>query len=1314
MATINSFEQRSSSELGNELELKQNRIIIVNRREPNLSWFDAIHNSKSGEHQQRCCGTGGGNSCCQKRPVDLDRRTSLSADSIGGAGGSFNQFDLGPFTSNEWYTSKYTLINFLPKNLFEQFRRLANLYFLLSALLQILIPFSPVGPTTSLLPLIFVVATTAIKQAYEDYLRHKLDKEVNDRLCHVLRDKKLIKIKSKEIQVGDFVYVRNNEEIPCDMVLLESSGHGNRCYVTTANLDGETSLKGRSCFHINEQIGSIEKLDDTILLIECDRPNATLYKFNGYLRAPRSQKSYDALMADLKISTNLDRNLDYYRRRHHHHHQRHQNHPSAKHFPRAPVSPSSPAIVEKIWRIIRRGKLKRSAIRAGTTALADNMLDNVSEYHEIPLDISNLLLRASRLRNTSHIYGLAVYTGHDTKLANNSQVKPNKFSSTENRINIFLLAAFLMLILFSIIGSLRYSRPNQWFFDGLEKSDSFEKILVAHFLLYNYLVPISLYVTLEFIKFFGTMSVVDDKKMRTAIWQTVTTNLNEPGKSTDHRADKRGNIEKIDSLSSVKKTKILDGPKCNSSDLNDELGQVEVLFSDKTGTLTENKMLFMACSIYGELYRSIREQLFRQPANLYQTNIAKVAQKLAKVSTNRHAYLTPVATQTQTSANRKMDEVEKSFDHQVVPELSKLKLVDNLAHEEQVCQFFICLCLCSTITLNETVPLADCMPDKSCYDFQSASPDEESLISAAHLYGISMCKSNDRECYIVIERSKSQPHHNNQQVVSLPNDPQHKGGQFKALVETKLSNGKFLTRKFERLLVFEFSSLRKRMSAIYRDCDNDIILMVTKGSEELLDCLNLNHLDQKDEAIVNITLAHYEAFAKSGLRTLLVAFRQISRKEYEQIAESMKEACLSIQNREHMLSLLYKRVETGLHLIGTTAVEDSLQDGVPETIAHLKEAGIKVWLLTGDKVETAVSVAYLCKLLERDMVLMHLVRQQDVQSCLKLLSSFKQQMKQQNSSNNNNNKMTNAKGPTSHGSHKGAARFALVADGRSLYYAMKYSKSDLAEVCKRCTCVLGCRLSPLQKAEVVEMIKRSKESPITAAIGDGANDVSMIQEAHVGIGICGKEGRQAVNCSDFAINRFHMLNRLLFVHGHLFYNRTANLIHYFFYKNLLFILPQFLYSFYNLSSAQSLYHPILLIGYNLFFTSLPILLYGLNEVHIPEYILEAYPALYTINRGSSLLHFRVFLQWLLLGAIQALIGFYMLLFNWGSHTAFLESGKMAGANGFSVMLYFVIVLTATFRLYFLSKSLSIYLKLSTIISCLALPLFFYGYSLVDW
>lgn len=1285
MEGVHSYEQRSSSsDDHNGANFNQNRIVISDRRS------------------------------------DSKNSTSLQSD-----------LSL-KFESNEWKTSKYTLLNFLPKNLFEQFRRLANFYFLASAILQLIIPFSPVGPLTSLLPLLFVISTTAFKQAYEDYLRHKVDKEVNNRSCHVLKDKKLIKIRSKDIKVGDIVYVKNNEEIPCDMILLATSGLGDRCYVTTANLDGETSLKSRTCFHIKEKLGSIDELDKKLLLVECEKPNATLYEFNGYLRSTTTAKYYNRSHSDNEKFGNSATSTKLH---------------------------SSSSIVNSIFeQSIRKSKLETKKLTSDRKQSDANKLFkylNADSNNDILLDISNLLLRASRLKNTSFIYGLAIYTGRDTKLALNSHVKANKFSSIEKRVNLFLFIAFAILIVFTLTTStLRYNSLSYWHIDKqLTKSDSFEKILVSHFLLYNYLVPISLYVTLEFIKFFSTTSVVEDKKMQVEVWQSINVDKSTTTTS-NHLTDSHFIIPKTHqlnynnyksvtsvnnlnesghkklksktSVTSMKRTRVVVSPKCNSSDLNEELGQVEVLFSDKTGTLTENKMKFKACSIQGSLYRSIMGKLYLQPFN--SNIIPNVAKKLSTISTHRYTQLSNINQTVHSKRTQKASpgssiktnshsscgpHYSKLFDFGKVSPLDELKTTGNLDEREELAKFFTCLCLCSTLTLNETLPLKDCLPDKTNneYNFQAASPDEESLISAAQLFGLTMCKSNEQECFIVIERTTATNNNNNNSSSSRKKKAKSnskstsvaRSGKFKALVETKNSNDKYLIRHFNRLMVLEFDSTRKRMSVIYRDCDNDCIIVVSKGSEEMLDCIDMKNLNQNSnyENCINTTMAHFDAFSKFGLRTLLIAWRYLNDFEFNKISNEMREAKLSTQDRDYQTNKLYHKIETNMKLIGATAVEDTLQDGVPETIENLRFAGIKIWLLTGDKVETAISVAYLCKLLDNEMILFYLVRQQDVKACKELLLFY-------------NNKLNNIMKENEEEENKKISKFALVADGRSFHYAMKYAKQEFKQLSKQCNCVLGCRLSPLQKAEVVELIKNSDERPITLAIGDGANDVSMIQEAHVGIGVFGKEGRQAVNSSDFAIGRFNLLNRLLFVHGHLFYHRTSNTIHYFFYKNLIFILPQFLYSFYNFSSATTLYHPILLVSFNLFFTSLPILIYGLYEVYIPENILECFPKLYKINRNTNQLRTSVFICWLILATIQASIGFYLLYFSLGNNTPFIESGKIVGINSFSLILYFVIVITVTIKLYLITRSNSIYFILAAIISCLSLPAFFFIYSLFDW
>lgn len=1369
-ANVHSFEARSSNEIQQERGSLRNRVIVVDRHNPSMPWSITSNSLLS---------SGTSAIGWLTKLFSFGRRrfdqSSLTASSI--SIGSKDDIEFGPFPSNEWRTSKYTLLDFFPKNLFEQFRRLANFYFLTTAIIQIVLPYSPVGPTTSLLPLLFVVSTSAIKQAYEDYLRHKLDREVNNRMCHVLRNKKLVRIRSKDIRVGDFVYVKNNEEIPCDMILLAASGHGDRCYVTTSNLDGETSLKSRSCFNIKNEIGAINVVDDTLLVVECEIPNATLYEFNGNLRAPKNKDSYARLLESLNAEQSQQQQ---------HQTQLKQQKGSIGANSTSRRSESPPSILYTIYRRIRRKKMSmqlRKSLRHPIEGVIDVASDskNEMEFFEIPLDITNLLLRASRLRNTAFIYGLVVYTGKDTKLAHNSHVKPNKFSSIEARINIFLMLAFLILMAATLIGAFNFrsgSVSTRYAFvaEAIMKTDSFVKVLLTHFLLYNYLVPISLNVTLEFVKFLGTLSVIHDKNLKSTVWRTISqidsfdshTNIKtDQSTTTDESTTKRAK--------QTKKVQAEEGARCNSSDLNEDLGQVEVLFSDKTGTLTENKMIFMACSAHGKLYRSIDSRLYLQPPGLHSMHIPQVVKKIASVATNRYAFVTPTAVNMAKGGSRSGSVKELHFDHKKVPQIDKLEIVNDLQKHQNVADFFICLCLCSTITVNESLPIADCLPDKigNQYDFQSASPDEESLISAANLIGLTMCKSSEQECYIAIERSESLGtlKRRKHQVDNIdatthpkkptsPSIPKSKArvesigatqvsGQYKPVVETKNSTDKYIVRHFKRLTSFDFTSVRKRMSVLYLDCDQDCIILVAKGSESLLDCIKMNHLSSEEEQIINISLAHFEAFAESGLRTMLVARKSVAKQEYENLINDLKDARMAQQDRNHLLNIVYKRAESDLRLIGTTAVEDSLQAGVPETIANLKDAGIKIWLLTGDKVETAISVASLCKVLDRGMVSFYLVRQQDSKSCLEAINNFKRQIAQLTGSrtdlsqscsvsrtHNSNGPQSpttlsnkHVKKPINFGcpvvnydvdskATSNPPKFALIIDGRSLYYALKYAKDDFAAICKTCTCVLGCRLSPLQKAEIVALVKSDSDHPVTAAIGDGANDVSMIQESHVGIGIIGKEGRQAVNSSDFAINRFHMLNRLFFVHGNLFYHRTANLVQFFFYKNLLFVCPQFIFSFYSLSSGVSLYHPIELICYNLVFTSLPILVYGLHEIHLPEQMLEKYPTLYKLNKHNSQLTLINFACWLALATIQAAISFFCLYYlvspYWSpSGEQSFQLGEMPKVSGFAVIIYFVIIFVGTIKLYLLARRHSFLFNLSAISSCILLPLSFYGYSLID-
>ena len=218
----------------------------------------------------------------------------------------------------------------------------------------------------------------------------------------------------------------------------------------------------------------------------------------------------------------------------------------------------------------------------------------------------------------------------------------------------------------------------------------------------------------------------------------------------------------------------------------------------------------------------------------------------------------------------------------------------------------------------------------------------------------------------------------------------------------------------------------------------------------------------------------------------------------------------------HKVRAVYDSVETGLVLLGATAIEDRLQEGVPETLSSLTRAGISVWVLTGDKKETAVNVSLASGHLQPDMTLLDISGVSSSSLIRAKLRSHGQQLDQF---------LTE--------------RCGLIVDGESLAVILKISelRAQFCSVSSSCSAVVCCRLSPLQKSEVVRMMKTSPGGPITAAIGDGGNDVSMIQEAHIGFGIMGREGRAAVRASDVGFSKFRHLARVVLVHGHWYYYR---------------------------------------------------------------------------------------------------------------------------------------------------------------------------------
>ncbi|XP_069583348.1 phospholipid-transporting ATPase IF isoform X2 [Ranitomeya imitator] len=951
------------------------------------------------------------------------------------------------FADNRIISSKYTVLNFIPKNLFEQFRRIANFYFLIIFLVQLMID-TPTSPVTSGLPLFFVITVTAIKQGYEDWLRHKADNEVNGAPVYVVRSGGLVKTRSKNIRVGDIVRVAKDETFPADLVLLSSDRVDGSCHVTTASLDGETNLKTHLAIPETAVLQSVAELDTLKAVIECQQPEADLYRFVG--RMTLQEHSED---------------------------------------------------------IVR------------------------------PLGTENLLLRGTRLKNTKEIFGVAVYTGMEAKMALNYKSKSQKRSAVEKSMNTFLLV-YLMILLFEAILStiLKYAwqAEEKWdepsYNQKTEHDRNSSKILkfisdfLAFLVLYNFIIPISLYVTVEMQKFLGSFFIGWD--------------LDLYHEESNQRA------------------------QVNTSDLNEELGQVEYVFTDKTGTLTENEMQFRECSVNGLKYQEINGKL--------------------------------------------------------VPEGVTIDYVDgastSLTVEEEL--FFKAVSLCHTVQISHDQPdgcgdgLRFSNGISSQLEYYASSPDEKALVEASRRMGVAFF------------------------------------GNTGETMEIKIL-GKL--ERYKLLHVLEFDANRRRMSVIVESPSGEKILF-TKGAESAI-------LPNAKNGEIDRTRLHVDEFALKGLRTLCMAYRKFTPEEYQEINQNLHSARTALHQREERLSDVFDLIERDLEVLGATGVEDKLQDKVQETIEALRLAGIKVWVLTGDKHETAVSVSLSCGHFHRTMNILELVQQKSDHECAEQLRQLDRRLKEDH-----------------------VIQHGLVVDGASLSLALREHEKLFMDVSKNCSAVLCCRMAPLQKAKVVRLLKISPEKPITLAVGDGANDVSMIQEAHVGIGIMGKEGRQAVRNSDYAIARFKFLSKLLLVHGHYYYIRIATLVQYFFYKNVCFITPQFLYQFFCLFSQQTLYDSVYLTLYNICFTSLPILMYSLFEQHVHPHVLHTKPGLYRDISKNALLGFKPFLYWTFLGFGHAFIFFFGSYFLMGEDASLLGNGQMFGNWTFGTLVFTVMVLTVTMKM----------------------------------
>uniref|UniRef100_A0A8D2IZC1 Phospholipid-transporting ATPase n=1 Tax=Varanus komodoensis TaxID=61221 RepID=A0A8D2IZC1_VARKO len=1137
------------------------------------------------------------------------------------------------YDGNKIKTTQYSLLSFIPKNAFEQFHRFANFYFVAIAALNFVPVINAFEPEISVIPVCVIMTITAIKDAWEDFRRFKLDKEINGRGCLIYSRSKnsYIEKRWKDVQVGDFVQLQCNEIIPADILLLYSSDQNGVCRLETANLDGETNLKQR---HVVKGFANQVRLEPELFqnVIICEKPNKDLNRFKGYMEQPDfTRVGFDKenlLLRGCTVrNTEVAIGIVIY----------------AGHETKAMLNNRGPRYkrsrIEQRMNVDVLFSVGLLFIMCFVGALGHGIWNaNLLEYPLYVIPEKNGTYLAPGLAGfymfltmiilLQIMIPIALYVSielvklcqvflihNDIDLYNEEQDLPIQCRA----LNITEDLGQIQYIFSDKTGTLTENKMvfRRCTINGKEFSHQENAKRLETYKEHDS-------DTEDWAKY----PSLPPKKGT----ESATLTQRDPAKSLrrSHSAQARfqghkrnaslglwGNSPSHLAFSSTVEKDVTPDNRL-LKEVKNASCQLESLttfmLAKTTSSLTDFFLALTLCNtVLVSTATDPRERVttpsMMKPAGFSLEKIHQMFQWLKQASVSQS--FSPALSSSDSFNTESTQVCASSGTKEGFPTQSCSTLSDEDIFQRDSLSGNDTSADCDPAAAETCGALnQDALQPECCY--QAESPDEAALVHAALAYG-----------FMLVSKTSEQ-------------------------ATVRLPEGIVLT--FDLLFTLGFDSNRKRMSVVVRHPLTGEIILYTKGADSvIMDLLEdpaqgkvpSVATEKKIKKIRIQTQKHLDMYAQDGLRTLCIAKKVLSEDDFQKWVNFRREAETAIDNREELLMETAQHLETELTLLGATGIEDRLQDGVPDTIAAFREAGIQIWVLTGDKQETAINIAHSCKLLDqRDTVFT--INTESKETCESLLDIMLEEAKKDQVNEKSVCTFFGIRLPFSASAPlTPKPTIGLVVDGRTLNTIFQGQlEHKFLELTQHSRSVLCCRCTPLQKGMVVKLV-RSQLGHLALAVGDGANDVSMIQAADIGIGLSGQEGMQAVMASDFAITQFKHLKKLLLVHGHWCYSRLGKMVLYFFYKNVAYVNLLFWYQFFCAFSGASMMDYWQLIFFNMFFTSVPPLVSGVLDRDVSAETLLNLPELYKSGQNSEIYKPLTFYIAILDAFYQSLVCFFV-------------------------------------------------------------------------